>query len=143
GFLNHEFKLLKQGLKPLNRYCEIIDTLQMARQKHPGQRNSLDALCKRYQVDSSARDLHGALLDARLLGLVYLAMTGGQTSLFAEEDIDLVDRSDASSNEKTTPAKQYNVKVIRATNEETKSHEDYLARMQEKNGGACVWETEK
>jgi DNA polymerase-3 subunit epsilon len=85
GFLKAELKHAKWP-KPLQNYCTIFDTLVLARNKHPGQRNSLDALCKRYDVDNSNRELHGALLDAEILALVYLAMTGGQTNLFIEDD---------------------------------------------------------
>jgi len=81
GFLNHEMKLLQASYDPLGDICSILDTLLLARQKHPGQKNNLDALCKRYDIDNSQRSLHGALLDARILADVYLAMTGGQTSL--------------------------------------------------------------
>lgn len=81
GFLNYEFSLLDQPVPPLEEYCSVLDTLLLARQKHPGQKNNLDALCKRYNIDNSHRSLHGALLDARILADVYLAMTGGQTSL--------------------------------------------------------------
>ena len=81
GFINHEFSLLNPPLTEVTAYCKILDTLELARKLHPGQKNSLDALCKRYQVDNSGRKFHGALLDADLLAEVYLAMTGGQISL--------------------------------------------------------------
>jgi len=81
GFLNNELALLEAPLAALEENCGILDTLLLARQKHPGQKNNLDALCKRYGIDNSNRSLHGALLDARILADVYLAMTGGQTSL--------------------------------------------------------------
>ena len=81
GFLNHEMTLLQTSHQPLEEICSVLDTLLLARQKHPGQKNNLDALCKRYDIDNSQRSLHGALLDARILADVYLAMTGGQTSL--------------------------------------------------------------
>ncbi|MEM9171988.1 MAG: DNA polymerase III subunit epsilon [Pseudomonadota bacterium] len=81
GFLEHELGLMRHKRRRLTDLCKVTDSLDLARQKHPGQRNSLDALCKRYQVDNSARDLHGALLDARLLADVYLLMTGGQRAL--------------------------------------------------------------
>ena len=81
GFLNHELTLLQTSYLPLEEICSVLDTLLLARQKHPGQKNNLDALCKRYDIDNSQRSLHGALLDARILADVYLAMTGGQTSL--------------------------------------------------------------
>lgn len=81
GFLDNELTLLETPAAPLRESCTVLDTLQLARQKHPGQKNNLDALCKRYDIDNSNRSLHGALLDARILADVYLAMTGGQTSL--------------------------------------------------------------
>lgn len=81
GFLDNELSLLEPPAAPLQESCTILDTLLLARQKHPGQKNNLDALCKRYDIDNSKRSLHGALLDARILADVYLAMTGGQTSL--------------------------------------------------------------
>jgi len=85
-FIEYEFKLLANKSFKLSRYCKIIDTLQIARNLHPGQKNSLDALCKRYSIDNSKRNLHGALLDSNLLSYVYLAMTGGQKTLFGEDN---------------------------------------------------------
>lgn len=81
GFLNYELSLLETDVQPLENRCSVLDTLLLARQKHPGQKNNLDALCRRYEIDNSQRSLHGALLDARILADVYLVMTGGQTSL--------------------------------------------------------------
>ena len=81
GFLDNELALLESPIAPIEKSCSILDTLLLARQKHPGQKNNLDALCKRYSIDNSNRSLHGALLDARILADVYLVMTGGQTSL--------------------------------------------------------------
>lgn len=86
GFLNNELTLLDPPLAALEETCSILDTLLLARQKHPGQKSNLDALCKRYGIDNSNRSLHGALLDARILADVYLAMTGGQTSLGLEAE---------------------------------------------------------
>ncbi len=85
SFLNHEFTLSPHQLPTLATYADIVDTLKMARHLHPGQKNNLDALCKRYAIDNSHRELHGALVDADLLARVYLLMTGGQDSLFAEK----------------------------------------------------------
>jgi DNA polymerase-3 subunit epsilon len=85
GFLNHEFSKLDGEPCSIERYCTVLDTLVMARQKHPGQKNNLDALCKRYEINNSQRSLHGALLDARILTDVYLFMTGGQTALVLDE----------------------------------------------------------
>jgi len=81
GFLNHELKLLNNGHARIDEMCGVVDTLVMARQLHPGQKNNLDALCKRYSIDNSHRELHGALLDAEILAELYLTMTGGQTTL--------------------------------------------------------------
>ena len=81
GFLDAELRALENFDKKIAQICDVIDTLQMARHKHPGQRNNLDALCQRYEIDNSSRTLHGALLDAEILAEVYLAMTGGQASL--------------------------------------------------------------
>ena len=86
GFLNAEFEILDKNNSPIDNKCSIFDTLTFAREKHPGQRNSLDALCKRYNVDNQNRIVHGALLDADLLAEVYLAMTGGQTSMQLQEN---------------------------------------------------------
>jgi len=86
GFLDNELALLEPPIGSLKESCSILDTLLLARQKHPGQKNNLDALCKRYGIDNSNRSLHGALLDARILADVYLAMTGGQTSLGLEAE---------------------------------------------------------
>ena len=86
AFINHELRRLDSDTADITRRCQVLDTLALARRLHPGQRNSLDALAKRYQVDNSRRDLHGALLDARILAEVYLAMTGGQASLSLDGD---------------------------------------------------------
>jgi len=95
GFLNSEFKHAKWP-KLLRDHCSVVDTLVLAREKHPGQRNSLDALCKRYEIDNSNRQLHGALLDAEILAWVYLAMTGGQGSLFLDDNPRAADAKTAS-----------------------------------------------
>ena len=81
GFIDAELERLDSDIPPLAELCSVLDTLQMARHKHPGQRNNLDALCQRYEIDNTSRTLHGALLDAEILAEVYLAMTGGQASL--------------------------------------------------------------
>lgn len=136
GFINHELGLTKQKWKPLSDYCRITDTLVIARQLHVGQRNSLDALCKRYGIDNSQRELHGALLDAHLLGQVYLAMTGGQGSLFdggqvTEQIIETKSEMNVSNKIKRKIA------VLSATSDELNEHENYLQKMKEK--GKCVW----
>ncbi len=86
GFLEHELKLMSHPQPEIRTHAAVLDTLALARKMHPGQRNSLDALCKRYEVDASKRDVHGALIDSDLLARVYLAMTGGQTALSLDAD---------------------------------------------------------
>lgn len=133
GFIDHELKLYDPSKGKTTDYCTVLDTLVLARQMHPGQRNSLDALCKRYAIDNSHRDLHGALLDSEILADVYLRMTGGQTNL-------TLGRQSAASNEsgevqirklsKDRPA----LKVIKATNDELKAHQNKISGM-----GNSLW----
>lgn len=139
GFINHEFKRFNRTLKPLDHYCSIVDTLAMARKLHPGQKNSLDALCKRYHIDNTKRVLHGALIDADLLARVYLAMTGGQTSLLPnakgqQESQSLVDFNTQS--QKLTEA--IDLPVIYASDEELAEHQQKLAEIA-KSAGKVVW----
>jgi|SRR5436190_1615937 len=137
GFLNNELTLTQQKYRNLEQYCKIIDTLPMARRMHAGQRNSLDALCKRYGIDNSKRDLHGALLDANLLAQVYLAMTGGQGSFFdALGGNQNTDRQEA--NKQIDNSKVYNIAVYKVSNEEAAAHEEYLSML--KKGGKCLWQ---
>ncbi|HSN23421.1 MAG TPA: DNA polymerase III subunit epsilon, partial [Methylomicrobium sp.] len=137
GFINHEFALLCDPLAPITEYCEVFDTLAFARQKHPGQRNSLDALCKRYGVDNSHRELHGALLDAEILADVYLLMTGGQFSL-----LDDVSERQALAQSlegiQRTAANRKPLKVIACTEAELETHQLRLGAI-EKAGGVCLW----
>ncbi len=138
GFINHELKLLKSTWGALSDYCTIIDTLVLARELHPGQKNSLDALCKRYQVDNSQRDLHGALLDAEILAEVYLAMTGGQTDLLFEE------KGMAVSGPKTASIKQDQrqpLRVLFPTGEELALHGQRLQAIDKASGGRCLWKS--
>lgn len=137
GFLNHEFRLAQKKLKNIEAYCSVLDTLKLARKMHPGQRNSLDALCKRYQIDNTHRQLHGALLDAEILARVYLAMTGGQTSLFS---------SDASHNKKqqdvqvkTATLQQKPLPILKANTDELNQHQQYLKELAKSDSG-CVWQ---
>ena len=132
GFIEHELKLAKHKPRRIEQYADVIDTLVMARHKHPGQRNSLDALCKRYDIDNKHRTLHGALLDAEILARVYLAMTGGQGTLFQESDSTRNAAGNTSSpitriNEQRPP-----LTVIKATAEEEKIHAVYMASLTEK-----------
>jgi DNA polymerase-3 subunit epsilon len=93
GFIEHELTLMGHPRPRIKHHATVLDTLKVARKMHPGQRNSLDALCKRYEVDASKRDVHGALIDADLLARVYLAMTGGQTALSLDEDVEAAART--------------------------------------------------
>jgi len=129
GFLNHELALLKPAHAKLESQCTVLDTLPLARNMHPGQRNSLDALCKRYTVDNSGRDLHGALLDARLLADVYLAMTGGQETLFSAENASQVDTEEG----KFVIDQQMNLLVQTANAEECSTHEEFLDKLATKS----------
>ncbi|MDX1900850.1 MAG: DNA polymerase III subunit epsilon [Gammaproteobacteria bacterium] len=143
AFINYELMLAKQRWKPLTQYCQIIDTLVLARQLHAGQRNSLDALCKRYHIDNSHRELHGALLDAHLLAQVYLAMTGGQGSLFD----DVVTATDQPQNRELaslkTPQIQVDgvLKVISANASELELHAKKLQEMAK--NGLCLWNNQQ
>lgn len=142
GFINNEFALLGQRERSdVSDYCTVLDTLLMARERHPGQRNNLDALCKRYGVDNSGRDLHGALLDAEILADVYLAMTGGQTSLSlagqgAGEDSG--GRPQASPISRL-PADRPLTRVIRASAEDLAAHAARMAAVEKSAGGPSVW----
>ena len=132
AFLNNELRLVK--LKPVTTYCpSVIDTLKQARELHPGKRNSLDALCDRYQIDNTGRTLHGGLLDAQLLAEVYLAMTRGQESL-------LIDAAPEAAIEVTQrTSTRVNIIVLRATEQELAAHETQLADIDKASGGKCIW----
>ncbi len=135
GFLDYELSLLPGRLQTIESVSTVTDTLIMARDKHPGARNSLDALCKRYEVDNSNRELHGALLDAELLAFVYLAMTGGQVGLFAQEDGSQEHASMAGGDAAQITA--WPLDTIHCSDEDKASHQNYLETM--KNAGPCVW----
>jgi DNA polymerase III subunit epsilon len=137
GFINHEFSRLDNMTGTVADLCEVFDTLAYARKKHPGQRNSLDALCKRYSIDNSHRDLHGALLDAEILADVFLLMTGGQSSLLDAGQSGM-DVSSVNSDVKRVSADRPALKVIRCNDEELVAHQQRLEAI-EKAGGACIW----
>ncbi len=139
GFLNHELQRCGRGQSALEQLCTVEDTLLLARQRHPGQRNNLDALCKRYGIDNSQRTLHGALLDAEILADVYLAMTRQQDSLFVQESAATVRRKQQESRRAAPPRSRPPLLVIRASTEECASHDQYLDMLDKKSGGACVW----
>jgi DNA polymerase-3 subunit epsilon len=133
AFLDAELGLL--DLRPINGHCpQIVDTLQMARDLHPGKKNNLNSLCERYQIDNSARTLHGALLDANLLAEVYLAMTRGQDSLI----IDAAPTPQAQAETRRATG-ELNLEVLVATAEELADHERQLAEIDKASRGACVW----
>ncbi|WP_277051808.1 DNA polymerase III subunit epsilon [Zestomonas thermotolerans] len=142
GFINNEFALLGQAERAdVNNYCTVLDTLLLARERHPGQRNNLDALCKRYGVDNSGRDLHGALLDAEILADVYLAMTGGQTTLsLAGSGADGSATGGGQVSEiRRLPADRPRTRVIQATAEELEAHATRLAVIEKSAGGPPLW----
>jgi DNA polymerase III subunit epsilon len=139
AFLNAE--LARIGTAPsLTEVCKILDTLPLARQMHPGQRNSLDALCKRYSVDNSHRDYHGALLDARLLAEVYLAMTGGQATFILSAEADTV-RIRSRLETPSLELAGVKIAVIEASVEELAAHERLLALLDKSSDGKTVWRT--
>jgi DNA polymerase-3 subunit epsilon len=138
AFLDAEFKRLPAGTGAVrvSDLCSVLDTLVMARQLHPGQRNSLDALCKRYSIDNSHRDLHGALLDADLLLEVYLAMTGGQGALILDEEQEQLGHSPTTRRATRPPGE---LRVLRATTEERAAHEGLLRILDQASGGRTAW----
>ena len=137
GFLNHEIKLMSKNFNTIDEHVSLItDTLQIAREKHPGQRNSLDALVNRYEIGGYDRELHGALLDSKILGDVYLAMTGGQSALdFTNQTEDKNKLSKETSSEHA----DLNLRTISLSEQEQNMHLEYLERMQEETGVKPVW----
>jgi len=136
GFLEYELQLIKHAKPAITDHAMVLDTLTLAREMHPGQRNSLDALCKRYDVDASKRDVHGALIDAELLARVYLAMTGGQAALSLDEDDD--DISIGGEEVVVRPRRNdLNLVVLQATDEELAAHDALMDKMQE--SGPCLF----
>lgn len=133
GFLNHELGLM--GLPPLQN--EVMDTLKFARDMHPGKKNSLDALCSRYEIDNTHRTLHGALLDTELLAEVYFAMTRGQHSLLGEDDAPVARVQAVLSSDATRPA----VRVLKASDAELALHAQQLADIDKASKGACLWKS--
>jgi len=158
GFIEHELRLMKHAQPKIEDHCKVLDTLALAREIHPGQRNSLDALCKRYEVDASKRDVHGALIDFELLARVYLAMTGGQSSLLLDEDAaDAPVGGPSGPNSRTVGGPSgpnsafaaeaaptqaaptgYKLTVIEATPGEAAAHEAMLEKI--RKSGACAWD---
>lgn len=137
GFIDHEFALLANPPGTVTQHCTVLDTLVLARHMHPGQRNSLDALCRRYDIDNSQRDLHGALLDAEILADVYLAMTGGQVSLSLDSQADT--QGEQRSVIRRVVATRKPLRVIRADAEEARAHAARLDAIEAATAAACVW----
>lgn len=134
GFLNHELDLLNDDRPHIEDICSVLDTLVMARQKHPGQKNNLDALCKRYDIDNSARTLHGALLDSEILADVYLIMTGGQTALSLDSD-EMLQHDTANSVRASIQAE--GLPIWQVNPEDLQQHQKYLELLQQKAGKNC------
>jgi len=138
GFLDAELARLPGDPRTVAQLCRVLDTLALARSLHPGQRNSLDALCKRYSVDNARRELHGALLDAGILVDVYLAMTGGQSALA----LDVSAATRAEQRDATGPARVAGIQLAMpgATADELRQHEAMLELIQKASGGMALWQ---
>ena len=137
GFLDYEFGKLNRGIPKTNTFCKVTDSLALARRMFPGKRNSLDALCSRYEIDNSKRTLHGALLDSQILADVYLAMTGGQTLMAFSMEGEGQQQDDAGGIQRVV-RQASRLRVILASDEEQVSHESRLDLVQKK-GGSCLW----
>ena len=138
GFLDHELRATKTDALQIASFCPILDSLLLAREKHPGQRNSLDALCKRYGVDNTQRQLHGALLDAEILADVYLVMTSGQSSLLLAEDT--LEGSTRRAKAKKNPAhRREKITVIKAGSNELEAHRQRLNELAKSSEQGCLW----
>jgi DNA polymerase-3 subunit epsilon len=142
GFIDYELSLL--GIRErATDFCTVFDTLSYSRRLHPGQRNSLDALCKRYHIDNAQRTLHGALLDAELLADVYLAITGGQVALSLENKSATDTNASKIAEDGQRPRKlaldRPPLIILRANDKERASHASYLESLQISSGGRCVW----
>lgn len=139
GFLDHELAIVGHRVKNIQQICTVTDSLQEARKMHPGQRNSLDALCKRYDIDNTHRELHGALLDAQILADVYMAMTGGQVtmSLTADDQI----KKQIQSDESVDQSVNYELKLVEASQQEIQEHEKMLENMATSCDQGVLWKT--
>lgn len=144
GFLDAELarwvRLTGGEVVTLRSRCRVLDTLALAREMHPGQRNGLDALCKRYSIDNSHRTLHGALLDARILADVYLAMTGGQSALALDEAVRTASPLLAATAATVTVTASVPLRVVSASDEEAAAHEEFMQRVAKASGGKVVWQ---
>ncbi|WP_338561367.1 DNA polymerase III subunit epsilon [Erwinia sp. E_sp_B04_7] len=136
GFMDYEFSKLQRNIPKTETFCRITDSLAMARKMFPGKRNSLDALCSRYEIDNTKRTLHGALLDSEILAEVFLAMTGGQTSLTFSMEGDQQQSNGDTISRITRPAS--GLRVLVASEAEVTAHEERLDLVMKK-GGSCLW----
>jgi DNA polymerase III subunit epsilon len=136
GFINHELGLAGARVRRIEDVCSVLDTLKLARRMHPGSRNSLDALCKRYQVDASSRTLHGAVLDAELLADVYLLMTGGQVALGLESVRSATENTEVLTNTGRSSAP---LRVIAPSPDEEAAHMEMVKLLDEASGAPCRW----
>jgi DNA polymerase-3 subunit epsilon len=137
GFLDAELKLIRPDFPGIGSICSVLDTLALARQLHPGQRCSLDALCKRYEIDNSSRVLHGAMLDSQILAEVYLVMTGGQTSLLPE--LDSGSLSTAKNNNQSLAGVQTKTKVIYPDQNELDAHNEWIKKLEQDSDEEPLW----
>jgi DNA polymerase III subunit epsilon len=140
AFLDHELGKLPAETRRIASLCRVLDSLELARSMHPGQRNNLDALCKRYEVDNSRRDLHGALLDAQILAEVYLAMTGGQVGLALSETSTSTLGANSAEPMRALVRTALPLVVVMATEEEADAHEAMLKIIAKASGGKCLWQ---
>ncbi|TYA51868.1 DNA polymerase III subunit epsilon [Aggregatibacter actinomycetemcomitans] len=138
GFMDYEFAKLNLPIKT-NDICLVTDTLTMARQMYPSKKNNLDALCSRLGIDNSKRTLHGALLDAEILADVYLAITGGQTSLFDESEPEIIQHA-GEQQVQSAVAFSHNLRLLTPTEEELQAHLEYLKLINKKSKDNCLWE---
>ncbi|MFP6807524.1 MAG: DNA polymerase III subunit epsilon [Pseudomonadales bacterium] len=135
AFINQEMKLISPSLGVITDYCTVIDSLALARNKHPGQKNNLDALCKRYSVDNTQRDLHGALLDAEILADVYLLLTGGQVTL----SLGVENENNGSGPIKRELVDRKPLRIIRAGEQELVMHDKKLEMLEGLSETGCLW----
>ena len=139
AFLDAELARVPGEIRRIASLSQVLDTLALAREMHPGQRNSLDALAKRYEVDNSHRELHGALLDARILADVYLAMTGGQGALALMEAVGAVRAAEGARTARVLVRTGLSLLVLPASDDEARAHESMLALITRASGGRCLW----
>ncbi|WP_044470332.1 DNA polymerase III subunit epsilon [Mannheimia massilioguelmaensis] len=139
GFMDYEFRKHQIDVKTSD-ICTVTDTLQLARQMYPGKRNSLDALCDRLAIDNTKRVLHGALLDAEILGDVYLAMTGGQTSLFDDHETDEPTMASTQAIQQTFEKTKHKLSTLQPSEQELAAHLEYIKLINKKSKDNCLWE---